>query len=125
MVRPVLVQERLRGWRHSGWSSGRRRGPIRGCRRREPVRGTVVVVATSGPRVLQQHRGCRLVPGMELQWLGWPHRADSDGDDRLRRPDVTTWPCVVTEKAFEGDAGPPSRARRVSRTGVGGAVSRD
>jgi hypothetical protein len=24
VVRPVLVQERLRGWRCSGWSSGRR-----------------------------------------------------------------------------------------------------
>jgi hypothetical protein len=63
------------------------------------------------------------VPSVELQWLGWPHRADSDGDDRLCRPDVTAWPCVVTEKAFEGAAGPPSRARRVSRTGVGDAVS--
>jgi hypothetical protein len=34
MARPVLVQERFRGWRRSGWSFGRRRGPIRGCRRR-------------------------------------------------------------------------------------------
>jgi hypothetical protein len=34
MVRPVLVQERLRGWRCSGWLSGRRSGPFRGCRRR-------------------------------------------------------------------------------------------
>jgi hypothetical protein len=24
VARPVLVQERLRGWRRSGWSSGRR-----------------------------------------------------------------------------------------------------
>jgi hypothetical protein len=24
VVRPMLVQERLRGWRHSGWPSGRR-----------------------------------------------------------------------------------------------------
>jgi hypothetical protein len=41
-----------------------------------------------------------------------------------RRPSVTTWPCKFTRKWFEGVAGPPSRARRVSRTGVGGAVSR-
>jgi hypothetical protein len=29
------------------------------------------------------------VPGVALQWRGWPHRADSDGEDRSRRPDVT------------------------------------
>jgi hypothetical protein len=29
------------------------------------------------------------VPGMALQWRGWPHRADSDGEDRSHRPDVT------------------------------------
>jgi hypothetical protein len=34
VARPVLVQEQLRGWRRSGWSSGRRRGPLRGCRQR-------------------------------------------------------------------------------------------
>jgi hypothetical protein len=41
-----------------------------------------------------------------------------------RRHSVTTWPCKITRKRFEGMAGPPSRARRVSRTGVGGAASR-
>jgi hypothetical protein len=41
-----------------------------------------------------------------------------------RRPIVTTWPCKVTGKHSEGAAGPPSRARHVSRTGVGGAASR-
>jgi hypothetical protein len=40
-----------------------------------------------------------------------------------RRPSVMTWPCKVTGKHFEGVAGPPSRARHVSRTGVGGAAS--
>jgi hypothetical protein len=30
------------------------------------------------------------VPGVTLQWRGWPHRADSDGEDRSHRPDVTT-----------------------------------
>jgi hypothetical protein len=34
VARPVLVQERLRGWRRSGWSSDRHRGPDRGCRQR-------------------------------------------------------------------------------------------
>jgi hypothetical protein len=29
------------------------------------------------------------VPGVALQWRGWLHRADSDGEDRSRRPDVT------------------------------------
>jgi hypothetical protein len=36
-----------------------------------------------------------------------------------RRPTVMIWPCRFTRKRFEGAAGPPSRARRVSRTGVG------
>jgi hypothetical protein len=121
--RPVLVQERFRGWRRSGWPSGHRHGPIRGCRQRGPARGTVVVVATSCPRALQQHRDIVTVLSVVQQWWGWPHRFDSDGDDRSRRPDVTTWPCIVTTKAFEGAAGPPSRARCVSRMGVGGTVS--
>jgi hypothetical protein len=29
------------------------------------------------------------VPGVVLQWREWPHRVDSDGEDRSRRPDVT------------------------------------
>jgi hypothetical protein len=29
------------------------------------------------------------VPDMALQWRGWPHRADSDGENHSRRPDVT------------------------------------
>jgi hypothetical protein len=47
------------------------------------------------------------VLGVVLQWRGWPHRVDSDEEDRSRRPDVTAWPCVVTEKVFEGAAAPP------------------
>jgi hypothetical protein len=65
-----------------------------------------------------------IVPGVVPQWRGWTHRADSDGDDRSRRPDVTAWPCVITKKAFEVAAGPRSRARHVSHTGVGGTASR-
>jgi hypothetical protein len=41
-----------------------------------------------------------------------------------RRPNVMACPCRFTRKWFEGVAGPPSRARRVSLTGVGGAVPR-
>jgi hypothetical protein len=40
------------------------------------------------------------VPSVALQWRGWPHRADSDGEGRSRRPDVTVQSCVVIEKAF-------------------------
>jgi hypothetical protein len=89
-----------------------------------PVRGTVAVMATSCPRALQQHRDVVTVRAVVRQWRGWPHRVDNDGDDRSRRPDVTAWPCVITEKAFEGATSTPSRARRVSRTGVGGTASR-
>jgi hypothetical protein len=66
-----------------------------------------------------------IVPGVALQRRGWPHRADSNGDDRSRQPDVTAQSCVDTGKAFEGSAAPPpSKARHVSRTEVGGTVSR-
>jgi hypothetical protein len=41
-----------------------------------------------------------------------------------RQPNTTTYPCKVTGKQIEGAAGPPSRARRVSRIGVCGAASR-
>jgi hypothetical protein len=34
------------------------RGPVRGWRQREAIRGTVAVVATSCPRALQQCQGC-------------------------------------------------------------------
>jgi hypothetical protein len=81
------------------------------------VRGTVAVVATSCPRAPQQRRDVVTMPGVVRQWRGWSHRVDNDGDDRSHRPDITAWPCVITEKAFEGAVGPPSRAQRVSRTG--------
>jgi hypothetical protein len=89
-----------------------------------PVRGIVAVVATSCPRAPQQRRDVVTVPGLVRQWRGWSHRVDSDGDDRSRQHDVTAWPCVSKGMTFEGAAGHPSRARRVSRAGVGGTVSR-
>jgi hypothetical protein len=69
------------------------------------VRGTVAVVVT-GPAHSNSIGDVVTVLGVVLQWRGWSHRANSDGDDRSRRPDVTAWPCVITEKAFEGAAGP-------------------
>jgi hypothetical protein len=64
MARPVPVQERLRGWRRSGWSSGRRpwadsRVPLTGG----SIRGTVAVVAMSCPRAPQQRLDVVTVPG--------------------------------------------------------------
>jgi hypothetical protein len=44
---------------------------------------------TSCPRALQKRWDVTTVPGVALQWRGWPHRADSNGEDRSRRPDVT------------------------------------
>jgi hypothetical protein len=81
-------------------------GRIEGAVNGGPVRGTVAVVATSCPRALQQHRDVATVLGVARQWRGWPHRVDSDGKDRSHRPDITTWPCIVTEKAFNAAAGP-------------------
>jgi hypothetical protein len=56
-VRPVPVQERLRGRRCSGWLIGRRGGGggFEGVVDGGPVRGTVAVVAMSYPRT-SQHR---------------------------------------------------------------------
>jgi hypothetical protein len=91
-------------------------------------RGPYVAQWCSWRRFVPAHSnsvgGVITVPSVALQWHRWPHRVDRDGDDRSRRPNITAWPCVITEKVFEGAAGHPSRARRVSRTGVGGAVSR-
>jgi hypothetical protein len=60
------------------------------------VRGTVVVVAMSCPRTSQQRWDVATVSGVVRQWRGWPHRVDSDEDDRSCRPDVTAWPCIST-----------------------------
>jgi hypothetical protein len=87
---PVLVLGQLRGWQRSGWSSGYRPGA--GSR----------VPSTGGPYAAQWWSWRRpipvhsnsigdvvTVPGVALQWRGWPHRVDSDREDRYRRPDVT------------------------------------
>jgi hypothetical protein len=90
VARPMLVQERLRGWRCSGWLSG--------CRRWADSR----MPSTGGPYAAQWWSWRRpvlvhsnsigdviTVPGVALQWRGWPHRVDSDREDRSYRPDVT------------------------------------
>jgi hypothetical protein len=129
---PVVASWRILCPHRSGFESG---GVVVG--RPAAVAGRFEGIVDGGPYVAQWRSWRRLfpthsnsvgdvitVPGVVLQWQGWPHRIDSDGDDRSRRPDITVWPCVITEKVFEGAAGPPLRARRVSRTGVGSAVSR-
>jgi hypothetical protein len=83
-----------------------------GCTRHSGSRGDVLSPCT--PKASRcRHSAWRLRQGR-----GWPHRIDGDGKGRSRRPDVTAWPCIVTEKAFEGAVGPPSRARRVSEDHV-------
>jgi hypothetical protein len=64
------------------------------------------LLAMSCPRASQQRRDVATVSSVVLKWRGWSHRVDSDGDDRSRRPDVMAWPCVSTEKTFEGVVGP-------------------
>jgi hypothetical protein len=81
----------------------------RGSCWRWSIRGTVAGVAASRPRVLNSAGVVVAVLGVALQGRGW----------RPCRPDVMVWPCRVMREGFEGAASPPSRARRVSRTGSG------
>jgi hypothetical protein len=90
VARPVLVQEQLRGGWRSGWLSGRR------SRAGSRVPSTGVLYAAQWwawrrPVLVRSNsvESVIAVPGVALQWRGWPHRADSDGEDRSRRPDVT------------------------------------
>jgi hypothetical protein len=89
--RPVLIKEWLRGWRRSGWSSGRRRGPVRGRRQQgDPY----AAQWRSWRRLVPAHSNSIgdvvTVPCVALQWRGWPQRVDNDGEDRSRWLDVTT-----------------------------------
>jgi hypothetical protein len=56
-------------------------GRFEGAIDEEPVRGTVAVVATSCPCTSQQRWDVATVSGVVRQGRGWPHRADSNGDD--------------------------------------------
>jgi hypothetical protein len=124
VARHVLVKQQFRGWRCSGWSSGRRRGPIQGCRQR------------GGAYAAQWQSWRRLLPGnsnsigMSSQCPAW---CGSGGDGRTgltatRRSLPPAWRHGVAlcshGKGIRGCRRPPSRARRVSRMWVGGTVSR-
>jgi hypothetical protein len=87
LARPVLVQERLRGWRRSGWSSGRRRGPIRGCRQWGARTRHSGGRATSCPRAFQQHQDVVTVLGVAWQWrVGMKVGTGKSRTDRRRIP---------------------------------------
>jgi hypothetical protein len=95
----------------------------RGGRWRRSVRDTVAGVVASRSRTPHSAGAITTEPGVGLYARGGRLQLTVAGM-APRRPSVLTWPCKVTGKHFEGVAGPPSRARRVSRTGVGGAASR-
>jgi hypothetical protein len=64
------------------------RGQARGGHLWWPVRGTTQTWRRPAP-VLSNSVGVVVaVRGAALQGWGWPHRIDSDGDDRSRRPDI-------------------------------------
>jgi hypothetical protein len=65
------------------------RGPVRGCRQRGSVRGKGRVWRHPVPVRSNSVGDVVAVPGVALQWRGWPHRTDSDGEDHSRWPDVT------------------------------------
>jgi hypothetical protein len=125
---PVPVQERLRGWRCRGWPSGRRpwagsRVPSTGARTRYSG-GHGDVLSPCAPTA----------SGMSSQYPAW-HCSGGDGRTGLTATERTV-PTILTSRRspaysqkrhssqFEGSAGPPSRARRVSRTKVGGTMPR-
>jgi hypothetical protein len=89
------------------------------------VRGTVAGKAASHSRTLHSIGAVATVPGVGLyargrtpcrkQWQGWCPAG------------LTLWPNPAKSRESKSRVrpAPPSRARRVSRTGVGGAASRD
>jgi hypothetical protein len=82
----------------------------------------VAGVAASRPHVLNSTEVVVVVPGVALQGRGWMHRTDSDGDGA---------PAALTSRFDHAESRekdsrvqPAPLRRRVSRTGVGGTVSR-
>jgi hypothetical protein len=65
------------------------RGPARGCRQRGPYEVQCRARQRLVPVRSNSAGDVVIVPGVALQWRGWPHRADSDEEDHSRRPDVT------------------------------------
>jgi hypothetical protein len=85
----------------------------------------VADVAASPPRVLNSAEVVVAVHGVALQGRGWPHRTDSDGDGAPAGLTLRFDPAESREKGSRVRLPPPpSRARCISRTGVGGTVSR-
>jgi hypothetical protein len=84
----------------------------------------VAGVAASRPRVPNSVGVVVAVPGVVLQARGRPRRTNNGGDGAPAG--LTSWLGLADSrgKGFEGAAGPPSRARRVSRTRVGSTVPR-
>jgi hypothetical protein len=109
MARPVRVQERLRGWRCSDLLFGDR--PCEDSR--VPWREVVQGYSYWRGGVPSPHASAASV--MVMQWpgwrqgrRGWSHRADGDGGDRSRWPDVTALSLhgrgVVVRLLFESSA---------------------
>jgi hypothetical protein len=65
------------------------RGPARGCRQRGPYEVQWRAWRRPVPVRFNSVGDVVAVPDVALQWRGWPHRVDSDGEDRSRWPDVT------------------------------------
>jgi hypothetical protein len=63
-------------------------GQARGGHPWRPIRGTAAVWRRPAPVRSNSAGVVVAVRGVALQGRGGPHRADSDGDGRSRRPDV-------------------------------------
>jgi hypothetical protein len=80
-------------------------------------------VAASRPRVLNSAGVVVAVPGVALQGQGRPHRTNSGGDGAPAG--LTSWFDPADSRGKGSRVRPsPSRARRVSRTGLVGTVPR-
>jgi hypothetical protein len=109
MACPLFVQERLRGWRRRGRPFGHcqyvgSRVRLTGGRRAHSSRRGGVL-SPRPPTLLEMVMQC---PGWCWGRRGWPHRADGDGSDRSRRPDITALSLrgcgIVVCLPFEGSA---------------------
>jgi hypothetical protein len=123
VARPVLIQERRRGWWRRGWLSGR--CPRAGSR----VPSTEVRTWYSGRHGDVPSPCAPTASGMSSQYQAW-RCSGGDGRTGLTAtgplPPARRHGVVLCShgKSIRGFHRPPSRARRVSRTGVGGKVSR-
>jgi hypothetical protein len=123
MACPVRVQERLRGWRCRGLLSGVR--PSEDSR--VPLTWAVGGYYSWRGGIPSPHAST--TSRMVMQWpewrrerRGWSHRADGDGGDRSRWPDVTAWRSCSS--SLRGLRHPFSRVRPTGHIGAGGTVPR-